>query len=53
MTRGLGGEAATNEALVTQLTREQEDAGEKAAGEIEVKWQDVKSEELKRVESNR
>lgn len=50
VTSGLDGVAAKNEALVTQLTREQEDAGEKAAGEIEVKWQEVKSAELKRVE---
>jgi hypothetical protein len=50
VTSGLDGVAAKNAALVTQLTREQENAGEKAAGEIEVKWQEVKSAELKRVE---
>jgi hypothetical protein len=50
VTSGLDGVAARNESLVTQLTREEEDAGEKGAQEIEVKWQDVKSQELTRVE---
>jgi hypothetical protein len=51
VTSGLDGVSARNAALVTQLTREQEDAGEKAASEIEVTWQEVKSAELRRVES--
>jgi hypothetical protein len=50
VTGGLDGVSARNAALVTQLTREQEDAGEKAASEIEVTWQEVKSAELRRVE---
>jgi hypothetical protein len=51
VTSRLSGESNTAEALVKQLTREQEDAGEKAAKEIEVTWQEVKSAELKRVET--
>jgi hypothetical protein len=50
VTSGLSGVAAKNEALVRQLAREQEDAGEKAAGEIDVTWQNVKSNELTRLE---
>jgi hypothetical protein len=53
VTRGLGEQASTAEALVTKLTRQQEDVAEepaKAVAAVEVKWQDAKSKELLGVE---
>ncbi|MBL8659974.1 MAG: hypothetical protein JNM75_09485 [Rhodospirillales bacterium] len=54
VTGRLRGEAIAGEDLVTRLTREQEDATKEpaeAAAQVEVTWQDFKSEEYKRLDA--